>query len=106
MTKSLVSLTATCMLAYGSLATSASAVNVNIDNKQDLEKAIEQAMENADSLLEITYTGADVESIYRNITPISMAVSNGNDEILGILQSVSTSSSLKSVGGETNISRF
>ncbi|HIX42184.1 MAG TPA: DUF5050 domain-containing protein [Candidatus Kurthia intestinigallinarum] len=102
MTKSkwLVSLTATCMLACGSLATSASAVNVNIDNKQDLEKAIEQAMENADSLLEITYTGADVESIYRNITPISMAVGNGNDEILGILQSVSTSSSLKSVGGK------
>lgn len=100
----LVSFTTACMLTCSPLAAAASAIE--IDNKRDLEKAIQQAMEKADNSLQITYTGADVESIYRNITPISLAVGNGNDEILGILQSVSTSSSLKSVGGKPVSAEF
>lgn len=102
--KWLTSLAASFMLVCAPLASTASAVDIN--NKADLEKTIEQAMMNADGSLQITYTGSDVQSVYSNITSISMSVGNENDEILGILKSVSTSSSLKTVGGKPVSAQF
>lgn len=96
--KWLTGLAASVMLMCAPLASTASAIDVN--NKDSLEKAIQQAMTNADSSLQITYTGSDVESIYRNITPISMSIGSNNDDILGVLKSVSTSSSLKTMNGK------
>lgn len=102
--KWLTGLAASLILVCGPLASTASAVDIN--NKADLEKTIEKAMSNADSSLQVTYTGDDVQSVYSNITSISMSVGNENDEILGILKSVSTSSSLKTVGGKPVSAQF
>lgn len=96
--KWLTSLAASLILVCGPLASTASAVDIH--NKADLEKTIEQSLLNADSSLHVTYTGNDVSSIFSNINALAMRIGNDNDEILGILKSISTSSLMKSVGGK------
>lgn len=96
--KWLTSLAASVMLICGPFASTASAININ--DKSGLEKTIKQAMTKVNSSLQITYTGSDADFIYRNITSISMSIGSRNDDILGVLKSVSTSSSLKTMNGK------